>query len=57
MPEKLTAAIIGCGKLGQHYAETYSALPNVELVALAEFNDARRAVVARRFGVPGFTWN
>ena len=54
MPEKLTAAIIGCGKLGQHYAETYSALPNVELVALAEFNDARRAVVAKRFGVPAF---
>ena len=28
-----TVAIIGCGRLGQHYAEVYQTLPNTELVA------------------------
>ena len=30
---KYTVAIIGCGRLGQHYAEVYRALHNTELVA------------------------
>ena len=36
MNEKYTVAIIGCGRLGQHYAEVYQTLPNTELVAIAE---------------------
>ena len=30
---KYTVAIIGCGRLGQHYAEMYRTLHNTELVA------------------------
>ena len=48
---KYTVAIIGCGRLGQHYAEVYQTLPNTELVALAEYNPERRQAVGERFGV------
>jgi len=44
-------AIIGCGRMGQHYAEVYQALPNTELVAIAEYNAARRRAMGERFGV------
>ena len=33
--EKYTVGIIGCGRLGQHYAEVYQTLPNTKLVAIA----------------------
>ncbi len=49
--EKLTAAVVGCGSLGQHYAEVYTALPDVDLIAIAEYNPERRKVVGERFGV------
>ncbi len=48
---KLTVAIIGCGRLGQNYSEVYQALPDTELVAIAEWNPDRRQVVGKRFGV------
>ena len=51
MAEKYTVAIIGCGRLGQHYAEVYQSLPNTELVAIAEYNPERRKVVGERFGI------
>ena len=43
--------IIGCGRLGQHYAEAYSTYPDTEVVAIAEHNPERRAAVGERFGV------
>ena len=51
MTEKYTVAIIGCGRLGQHYAEVYQTLPNTELVAIAEYNPERRKAVGERFGI------
>lgn len=48
---KLSVAIIGCGRLGQQYAEIYRALPQTDLVAIAEWNPQRRKVVGERFGV------
>ena len=50
---KYTVAIIGCGRLGQHYAEVYQTLPNTELVAIAEYNPERRRAVGERFGIKG----
>lgn len=44
-------AIIGCGRMGQHYAEAYSTYPDTEVVAIAEHNPERRAAVGERFGV------
>ena len=46
-----TVAIIGCGRLGQHYAEVYQTLPNTKLVAIAEYNPERRRAVGERFGI------
>ena len=46
-----TVAIIGCGRLGQHYAEVYQTLPGTELVAIAERNPERLRAVGERFGI------
>lgn len=51
MPDKLRAAVVGCGHLGQHYATVYSCLPQTELVAIAERDEGRRRAVGERFGV------
>ena len=48
---KYRVAIIGCGRLGQKYAEAYSDFPETEIVALAEYNPERRKAVGERFGV------
>jgi predicted dehydrogenase len=44
-------AIVGCGRLGQYYAEAYSTYPDTEIAAIAEFNPERREAVGKRFGV------
>ena len=49
--DPLRVAIIGCGRLGQKYAEAYSTYPDTEIVAIAELNDDRRRAVGERFGV------
>lgn len=49
--KKLGVAVIGCGRMGQYFAEVYRRLPNTELTAIAEWNDERRPVVGKRFGV------
>ena len=46
---KHKVAIIGCGRLGQHYATAYSTYPDTEIVAIAEFNPERRKTVGERF--------
>ena len=52
MPDTIhRVAIIGCGRMGQYYAHTYSQLPNTEIVAIAEYNDDRRKAAGERFGV------
>ena len=49
--KKKTVGIVGCGRMGQYYADVYRLLPDTELVAIAEWNDERRPVVGKRFGV------
>ena len=49
--EKYRVGIIGCGRMGQYFAEVYRALPDTELVAIAEWNPERRKIVGERFGV------
>lgn len=48
---KHRVAIIGCGRLGQHYAQAYLDYPDTEIVAIAEINPDRRKAVGERFGV------
>ena len=45
------AAIIGCGRLGQHYGWCYQTFPDTEIVAIAEHNPERRRRVGEVFGV------
>jgi len=48
---KHRVAIIGCGRMGQHYAKAYMTYPDTEIVAIAEHNPERRKAVGERFGV------
>ena len=50
---KYTVAIIGGGRLGQHYIEAYQTLPNTEVIAVAEINEERLKAVGERFGIKG----
>ena len=49
--KKLRVGIVGCGRMGQYFAEVYRYSPDTELAAIAEYNDQRRKVVGERFGV------
>ena len=46
-----TVAIIGCGRMGQHYIEVYQTLPNTEVVAVVEINEERLKAVGERYGI------
>lgn len=38
MPRKIRVAVIGAGNMGCHHVRNYAALPNAELVAIADIN-------------------
>ena len=44
-------AIIGCGKLGQEYADLYTSLPDAEIVAMVERNPDRLKHMGEKYGV------
>ena len=48
---KHQVAIIGCGRMGQNYAEAYTTYPDTEIVAIVDANAQRRDVLGTRFGV------
>ena len=48
---KYRVAIIGCGRMGQHYAEAYTTYPDTEIISIADANTERRVVLGARFGV------
>jgi predicted dehydrogenase len=48
---KHSVAIIGCGRMGQNYAEAYTTYPDTEIVAIADANVQRRDVLGARFDV------
>jgi predicted dehydrogenase len=47
----LRVAIVGCGSMGQGYADAYAAYPDTEIVAIAEYNSDRRKAVGEQYGV------
>ena len=49
--KKYTVGIIGGGRLGQHYIQVYQTLPNTEVIAIAEINEARRKALGERCGI------
>lgn len=52
---KLRAAVIGVGYLGRYHAEKYAASEGVELVGVADINEARAREIAARHGCRAVT--
>jgi predicted dehydrogenase len=51
--QKMRTAVIGVGYLGRFHAQKYAALPNSQLVGIADPSEAARAAVSAELGVPG----
>jgi predicted dehydrogenase len=51
--KKMRTAVIGVGYLGRFHAQKYAALPNSELVGIADPSEAARTAVSAELGVPG----
>lgn len=51
----IRAGVVGVGHLGYHHARNYAALEGVELVGVADLDDANRERAAGDFTVPGFS--
>lgn len=51
----MRVAVIGVGSIGKHHARVYSELEGVQLVAVADLSDARRADAARRYKVATYS--
>ncbi len=48
---KYRVAIIGCGRMGQNYAQAYTTYPDTQIVAIADINAERRQILGTRFNV------
>ncbi len=53
--KKLKCAVIGTGYLGKFHAEKYAALPDCELVAVVDVNEAAAQAVADKHGAQALT--
>lgn len=54
MIKKLRAAVVGVGYLGNFHVQKYLALPDVELVAVVETNNERRAEIEQKYNIPAY---
>lgn len=52
MTGKLRCAVVGTGHLGRFHADKYAALPDCELVAVVDVDEAAGRAVADKHGVP-----
>ncbi len=53
--ENIKVGVIGVGYLGRFHAQKYAALDGVDLVGVADIDDAQNQRVAGECGCPGFT--
>ena len=49
MERKIKVGVIGVGQMGYYHAQIYKKLPMVELIAICEYNDERRAQIQKEF--------
>jgi predicted dehydrogenase len=50
--EKVRVGIIGVGQIGKHHIENYKRIPDVEIVAIADINEAEAKRVSEVYGIP-----
>ncbi len=55
MATTLKVGVIGVGHLGQHHARLYAALPQTQLVGVADSDATRLAEIGHRVGAPTFS--
>ncbi|MGR9044409.1 MAG: Gfo/Idh/MocA family oxidoreductase [Gammaproteobacteria bacterium] len=53
--KKLKCAVVGTGYLGKFHAEKYASLPDCELVAVVDINEAAASAVAQQHGASALT--
>ncbi|MBM4049544.1 MAG: gfo/Idh/MocA family oxidoreductase, partial [Planctomycetes bacterium] len=51
MSDKVKIGIIGVGQIGKHHVANYKKLPAVEIVAVADVNEAEAKRVAAENGI------
>jgi predicted dehydrogenase len=49
--DKVKVGVIGVGQIGKRHVATYAAMPNVEIVAVADLNEAEGKRVAQEHGI------
>jgi predicted dehydrogenase len=54
MSERLRAAVIGVGVMGQHHVRVYREMPDVELVGFADADASNRTTIEQRHHVKGY---
>ena len=52
MKDKLRIGVIGVGQIGQVHLDNYQAIPEIEVVAIADVNAEHARSVASRYGIP-----
>jgi len=55
MSDRIRTAVVGAGKMGSIHAKVYSQLPESELVAVVDIDQAKAAQLAEKYGCPAFT--
>lgn len=52
MSDKIRVAVIGAGQQGERHIARYTEIPEADLVALADRDEARAEAIAEKYGVP-----
>jgi predicted dehydrogenase len=56
-PEKVRVGVIGVGQIGKHHLNNYSKIPHVEVVAVADVNEAEARRVGELYTIPNVYTN
>lgn len=52
--DKVRAAVIGVGGMGEHHCRTYPGIEGIELTAVCDIDPERLKLISERYEVPGF---